>query len=269
MATTVVGMTSKADPQQVRDAMYGHVNLGGFALFSGGFINYGYWPSPLPSGAISHRARTESQAELYRQVVSRLNVSEQDTLLELGVGIGAGAVTVIDEFRPARLFGVDLSTEQIERARQTIAGTDAADRIELRRGSVTALPLQDGSCEGVYSIEVLQHVDDLGAVATEVERVLKPKGRFCAATFFGSGGLDPSGLTELLETVGNGADVIRPVDDFAAALTEAGLRNVEVTNVGDHVWRAWTVGFLKPSLPTRGHATGFGPGVTVSSTTTW
>ena len=99
--------------------------------------------------------------------------------------------------------------------------------------------------------------------------MLKPKGRFCAATFFGSGGLDPSGLTELLETVGNGADVIRPVDDFAAALTEAGLRNVEVTNVGDHVWRAWTVGFLKPSLPTRGHATGFGPGVTVSSTTTW
>lgn len=229
-------MTAEPDSQQLRDTMYGAVNLGGFSLFSGGFINYGYWPNPLPEGPISQAARTESQAELYRQVVSRLNTSGADRILELGVGIGAGAVTVATEFHPGYLSGLDRSAEQLDRARQTIAGSGVADRIELRQGSMTELPWQAASFDGIYSVEALQHVDDLTAVASEVNRVLTPGRRFSAATFFAPGDTTETGLTELLETVDNGVDVVRPVGDFTAALGAAGLTDVTATNVGEHVW---------------------------------
>ncbi|WP_035700323.1 class I SAM-dependent methyltransferase, partial [Glycomyces tenuis] len=229
-------MTQETSPQERRDLMYGEQDLSSLTIFSGSFINYGYWSDVDPDRPITVDERTESQAEMYRRVVSRLEPGLGERLLELGCGIGVGAALVAREFG-VMVTGVDRSDEQLERARRVNAEAIAelADRLTFQKGSVTELPSADNAVEGVYAVEMLQHVDDLAQTAREVQRVLRPGGRFATAAFFAPDAVEPS-LSELIETIGPGIDVIRPVGEFAADLSEAGLEDVEVDPIGEHVW---------------------------------
>lgn len=216
--------------------MYGEHDLSSLSIFSGSFINYGYWTGTDPDRPITVEERTASQAEMYRRVVSLLEPGLGERLLELGSGIGVGAALVAHEFGVI-VTGVDRSDEQLERAREATAEAVAglADRLSFRQGSVTDLPVDDNAVEGVYAVEMLQHVDDLAQVAREIHRVLRPGGRFATAGFFAPDEAD-SPIAEMIETVASGVDVIRPVGEFAADLEAAGLADVRVASIGEHVW---------------------------------
>lgn len=216
--------------------MYGEHDLSSLSIFSGSFINYGYWADADPDRPITVEERTASQAEMYRRVVSLLEPGLGERLLELGSGIGVGAALVAHEFGVI-VTGVDRSDEQLERAREATAEAVAglADRLSFQQGSVTDLPVDDNAVEGVYAVEMLQHVDDLAQVAREIHRVLRPGGRFATAGFFAPDGAD-SPIAEMIETVASGVDVIRPVGEFAADLEAAGLADVRVASIGEHVW---------------------------------
>lgn len=216
--------------------MYGEHDLSSLSIFSGSFINYGYWADADPDRPITVEERTASQAEMYRRVVSLLEPGLGERLLELGSGIGVGAALVAHEFGVI-VTGVDRSDEQLERAREATAEAVAglADRLSFQQGSVTDLPVDDNAVEGVYAVEMLQHVDDLAQVAREIHRVLRPGGRFATAGFFAPDEAD-SPIAEMIETVASGVDVIRPVGEFAADLEAAGLADVRVASIGEHVW---------------------------------
>lgn len=218
--------------------MYGDLDLGSLTIFSGSFINYGYWNAIAPDREITIEERTASQAELYRQVAARLEPGARDELLELGSGIGVGAALVAREFG-VRVRGLDRSPAQLARAAATNDFTlkEMPDRLSFHEGSVTAIPWGEATFDGVYAVETLQHVDDLAAVAREAHRVLKPGGRFAAATFFAPDGAGPTPVAELIETVASGVDVVKPVGEFTADLAEAGFSDVTATSIGEHVWR--------------------------------
>jgi ubiquinone/menaquinone biosynthesis C-methylase UbiE len=190
--------------------MYGELDLGSLTIFSGSFINYGYWDQLAPDHEISVEERTASQAELYRQVVSPLEPQAGQRLLELGAGIGVGAALVAREFGTS-VSGLDRSPAQLTRAAETNAAALQELPLSYHEGSVTEIPWDDETFDGVYAVEMLQHVDDLAAVAREAHRVLVPGGRFATATFFSPDGADTAPLADLLETVASGVDVVRPV----------------------------------------------------------
>ncbi|MGH3670581.1 MAG: hypothetical protein ACRDSH_08080 [Pseudonocardiaceae bacterium] len=73
-----------------RAAMYGENDLGSMEIFSGDFINFGYWRGFEP-GSISVEERTASQADLYRTVLRRLQIDRADVVLEIGRGIASTA----------------------------------------------------------------------------------------------------------------------------------------------------------------------------------
>lgn len=233
-----VGMEQETEVQAQRDFMYGELDLGSFAIFSGSFINYGYWGALDPDREITVEERTASQAELYRQVVARLEPQAGQRFLELGSGIGVGAALVARECGVA-VAGLDRSPAQLARAAEANAAAlaDMPERLSYREGSVTAIPWDAETFDGVYAVEMLQHVDDLGAVAREAHRGLKPGGRFAAATFFAPDGADTTPVADLIETVASGVDVIRPVGEFAADLAAAGFADVTATSIGEYVWR--------------------------------
>jgi ubiquinone/menaquinone biosynthesis C-methylase UbiE len=233
-----VGMEPDPDIQAKRDLTYGQFDLGSLSIFSGWFINFGYWGELEPDREITAEERVESHAELYRQIVRSLEPEPGSRLLELGSGMGVGAVLVATEFDVA-VTGIDRSAAQLERARTVNAGALKAldGALSFVKGSVTDLLWGDGSVDGVYSVEVLQHVDDLAAVAHEAHRVLRPGGRIAIATFFAPDGADTSEIADLLEPVGTGVDIIRPVGELAADLTAAGFADVAVESIGEHVWR--------------------------------
>ncbi|SDM64243.1 class I SAM-dependent methyltransferase [Allokutzneria albata] len=214
-----------------RAAMYGEVDLGSFELFSGNFINYGYWESVPADRPITVEERTESQAALYRRVLGELGITESDAVLEVGCGIGVGAALTLREFRPGALVGLDFSDAQLGRAR-AIHG----DLLDLRQGDALKMPFDDGSFDKLYSVEAAQHFEDLALFAAEARRVLRPGGKLSLATFFATTDEAPGELRKLIETIDDEIDFAVPVERFRADLVAAGFADVRVESIGENVW---------------------------------
>lgn len=71
----------------------------------------------------------------------------------------------------ADLYGVDLTTVFLQHARH------ATSNLRLSQGSLSALPFASGSFDGIYCIEVLEHLPDTALAIQELARVLKPGGK--------------------------------------------------------------------------------------------
>jgi 2-polyprenyl-6-hydroxyphenyl methylase / 3-demethylubiquinone-9 3-methyltransferase len=98
----------------------------------------------------------------------------------LDVGCGGGFLA--EEF--ARdgftVTGIDPAARSLEAARKHAADNNLA--IDYREGKGEALPFPDASFDIVACCDVLEHVDDLNLVISEVARALKPGGVFCYDT---------------------------------------------------------------------------------------
>jgi ubiquinone/menaquinone biosynthesis C-methylase UbiE len=179
-------------------------------------------------GATVVGERTESQANLYRAVLRRLEVDPTDVALEVGCGIAVGAALALREFDPRAVHGLDLSQDQIDRATRANAELIAQqpNRLALQRGSALELPYAGETFDKCYSVEAAQHFEDLASCASETHRVLKPGGRLAATTFFTPHTAAVEELRRLIETIDSGVDVIFAIDVFRDDLLEVGFVDV-------------------------------------------
>jgi cyclopropane fatty-acyl-phospholipid synthase-like methyltransferase len=223
-----------------RAAMYGADNLSSSALFSGNFINFGYWQEFTP-GLISLEERTESQANLYRTVLRRLEIAPTDVALEVGCGIAVGTALALREFNPRAVHGLDLSPDQLDRARRINAEllAEQPDRFVLRQGSALKIPYTGGQFDKCYSMEAAQHFENLAAFASETHRVLRPGGKLAVTTFFMTYPAALAELRELIATIDSGVDIVAPIDSFRDDLLGVGFADVRVHTIGEHVWRGY------------------------------
>lgn len=223
-----------------RAAMYGEDDLSSMAIFSGNYINFGYWQAFTP-GLISISERTESQANLYRTVLRRLEIDPTDLVLEVGCGIAVGTVVALREFGPSAVYGIDLSPDQLDRAVRANSEliTQQPDRLVLQQGSALELPHAGEKFDKCYSVEAAQHFEDLATFAAETHRVLKPGGRLAVATFFMTQPTAAGELRRLIETVDSGIDVVSAIDSFRDDLLATGFVDVHVESIGEHVWHGF------------------------------
>ncbi|AMV72554.1 metalloregulator ArsR/SmtB family transcription factor [Desulfuromonas carbonis] len=96
-------------------------------------------------------------------------------ILDLGVGTGALLPALCDKAR--QVVGIDQSPAMLAEARQRVAGAGLTERVDLRLGEMTHLPLADGSVDGVLLHLALHHADRPRAIIGELLRVLQPGGR--------------------------------------------------------------------------------------------
>ncbi|MFF3573828.1 class I SAM-dependent methyltransferase [Nocardia jiangxiensis] len=224
-----------------RATMYGSGDLSASKLFSGHFINFGYWTDDVAPGLLNRERRTTSQADLYREVLRRTDIGERDAVLEVGCGIGVGAALALQEFGPQRIVGLDLSDDQVARAERINADVLIANpgRLSFRRGSAFAIPFQDRVFDSCISVEAAQHFEDLTGFVAEANRILKPGGRLTVATFFTTAEDAARHLEPLIETIRNGIDVVAPIDSFVQALRVSGFELADVESIGAHVWQGF------------------------------
>jgi ubiquinone/menaquinone biosynthesis C-methylase UbiE/DNA-binding transcriptional ArsR family regulator len=91
---------------------------------------------------------------------------------DLGCGTGATAVSLAPYV--ARVIGVDASAEMLAAAASRLS---RFENVELRRGTLEALPLDDGSLDAALMMLVLHHLPAPGEALAEAARVIKPGGR--------------------------------------------------------------------------------------------
>ena len=89
-------------------------------------------------------------------------ISADSVVLDIGSGYGGAARRLVERFG----------------CRVTCVNVSEADRIEVLDGTFEALPVDDASVDFVWSQDAILHAGDRRRVLTEVDRVLKPGGRF-------------------------------------------------------------------------------------------
>ena len=92
--------------------------------------------------------------------------------LDLGCGDGLLTAIVFDRAGSRAVIGVDPDQAEIDAAREL----PLYESLHVAPGE--ALPLEDGSCDWVFSNSVLEHVENLPGIFREVSRVLGPGGTF-------------------------------------------------------------------------------------------
>ncbi len=90
------------------------------------------------------------------------------------LGCGTGALTAALAPHVAQVIGIDQSAAMLKAARARTA--DRAN-VELRKGSLEALPIEDAACDAALLVLALSYVPDPAAVVAEMARIVKPGGR--------------------------------------------------------------------------------------------
>jgi ubiquinone/menaquinone biosynthesis C-methylase UbiE len=170
-------------------------------------------PSGLRGRIVGAMLNRRNRTAVVRAVAA-LEVAGGETALDIGFGGGLGLALLLD--KAGVVHGVDISATMLDRARGAFRGEIAAGRLVLSAGSMTALPLGDGSVDAVVSTNTVYFVDDLAGAFAEVARVLRPGGRFV----LGIG--DPDLMSRARMLTDNGFR-IRPVAELESALDGAGL----------------------------------------------
>jgi SAM-dependent methyltransferase len=105
-------------------------------------------------------------------------VREGETVLDLGSGAGLDLLIAAEKTGPrGKVIGVDMTDEMIAAALRN-ASSAGHTNIEVRKGLIEALPVEDGSVDWVISNCVINLAPEKDKVFAEITRVLKPGGRF-------------------------------------------------------------------------------------------
>lgn len=91
------------------------------------------------------------------------------TCVEIGVGAGRMTAALAGDFQ--RVVGLDVSADMLERARGAVP-----EHVELYQVDGPQIPLEDVSADAIFSVHVLQHLDDYEAMRhylDEARRVMR------------------------------------------------------------------------------------------------
>jgi ArsR family transcriptional regulator len=94
------------------------------------------------------------------------------------LGCGTGEVAAALAPFVARVLAVDRSPDMLQAARRRLR---ERSNVEVRRGELEALPIDDGELDAATLLLVLHHIPDPSAALAEAARALKPGGRVVIA----------------------------------------------------------------------------------------
>jgi tocopherol O-methyltransferase len=167
-----------------------------------------------------------------RYVAERAKLRPGDRVLDAGCGVGGSALLFAREYG-AHVVGVTLEPEQAKLGRRFAASSSLSDKVEIREGDFMALDLPPGSFDVVVNIESLCYAHDPRAYLAEVQRLLRPGGRFaCVDVFSGRAG-DADARRAMIE--GCVLAEVREQGDAASDLFHAGFVDIEQEDLTSRV----------------------------------
>src|SRR4051812_12398454 len=125
-------------------------------------------------GAAYDRLSTPME-ELGREVMERLELRGDETVLDAGCGSGRLTEVLRERLPDGRVIGVDVSASMIEAARKRL-GPDA----DLRVGDLIGLDLGGETVDAVFSTATFHWIADHDALFASLRGVLRPGGRLVA-----------------------------------------------------------------------------------------
>lgn len=157
-------------------------------------------------------------------------VKAGDTVIDLGSGAGIDLLIAAEKVGDeGRVIGIDMTDAMIEKARANIANANV-NNVEVRKGVIENLPVEDSSVDWVISNCVINLSPDKKSVFSEINRVLKPGGKMQVSDIV----MEPDTLPDWIknnEQLYNACVAGAIAEkDYLAGLEQAGLTNVKVVD---------------------------------------
>ena len=102
-----------------------------------------------------------------KKLIELARIKSTDKVLEVGCGAGH----ILEKIKTGKLYGIDISEIQIERAKKRLGNS-----VELKKAPGENIPYEDKYFDKILCSEVIEHVLDPREVFKEISRVLKDNG---------------------------------------------------------------------------------------------
>lgn len=197
------------------------------------YMNFGYWAP----GCDDHDQACEALAE---QLGEAAGITAGDRVLDVGFGYAEQDFLWLRTRNPEQIVGINVTPSQVNFANRRAEETGFGDRLDLRLGSATSLPFEDGAFDRVVALEASVHFDTRQKFFAEAFRVLRPGGVLATTDPLAR---IPSGRKSLIARL----DELRrkriiPRENwysrgtYAIRLEQAGFTDVAVKDVTDWVF---------------------------------
>jgi arsenite methyltransferase len=129
--------------------------------------------------------------ELTAHVSGIADIKADELVLDIGCGKGTTA-TFLAEEKSCRVAGIDLSAEMVSSSQAKAAERHITDRVKFLVADGEYLPFRDSSFDLAISECTFSLLSDQGRAAEDIQRVLKPQGRFVFTDIVLRGKVDPN-----------------------------------------------------------------------------
>jgi SAM-dependent methyltransferase len=155
-------------------------------------------------------------------------VQPGDVVLDLGSGAGIDLLLAAKKVgQTGKVIGVDMTDAMVEKARENIAAAGVTN-IEVRKGIIEDLPIDDESVNWVISNCVINLSPEKPKVFAEIARVLKPGGQMLVSDIVAES--LPAEIADSRRLYSSCLAGAIPEKAYLDGLHEAGLTEVEVKN---------------------------------------
>lgn len=188
---------------------------------SSDFYNFGFWTPD-----------THTQSQASENLVARLLEfipveCRTGRILDVACGLGASSRHLLRHFEPAQILGINVSAQQLERARRNAPGCSFLVM------DATQLEFPDASFDNILCVEAAFHFDTREAFLREALRVLKPGGRLVHSDIL----MSPLPLATTTRThIPNSNAMASPVD-LRDLILAAGFASTEVVDATNQCWK--------------------------------
>ena len=115
-------------------------------------------------------------AGMSRLAVELMDIGPEDRVLEIGFGPGKAIAEAARRVSRGLVAGIDPSEVMLRQAERRNKRFIATGRVDLRQGSVSALPFEDRSFTRVFEVNSFHHWSSPAAGLAEIRRVMRDGG---------------------------------------------------------------------------------------------
>jgi len=123
------------------------------------------------------RSMNFGHSGLTRWGLSKVEISETATVLDIGCGGGRTLERLAALARRGKAVGIDYSEDSVAVAWKRNQRLIASGRVEVMHASVSSIPFPDATFDGALAIESFYFWPDIAGDLAEVRRVMKPSGQ--------------------------------------------------------------------------------------------